>query len=165
MSKHDGVVYCDYILCHLVIAPADRSQVNFLKSNYHGQCYIALRRAHSEASNPRSSFVTALLLALLVAISFDAKAEDVRGCYASYNSQTGGFSYEPFLKVRDKSSVSEDGQPEIWGFRPWNLEPPDKDGLTHPVNILESRFVPIGAFKEVPAGRSRRSIRCPDGLW
>lgn len=90
---------------------------------------------------------------------------DVRGCYVTYLSGNGSFLYEPFLKVGDKESMSEDGASEIWGFRPWNLEAPDHEGKTHPVNIPDDRFVPLGGFKEVSAGSSRKRIKCPDGLW
>lgn len=89
---------------------------------------------------------------------------DVRGCYITYVGNNR-FLFEPFLKVADKESLSQDGEPEIWGFRPWNLEPPDKDGKTHPVNILEGRFIPMRVFKEVQAGTMRRNIKCPDNLW
>lgn len=107
-------------------------------------------------------------LVFLFAMAVNAKAEDgdVKGCYVTYNGNTGGFLYEPFIKIsHPKENPSEDGEPEIWGFRPWNLEPPDKDGKTPPVNILESRFVPMGAFKEVNAGRIKRRIKCPDGYF
>lgn len=90
---------------------------------------------------------------------------DVKGCMTTFNGNTGKFLFEPFLKVADKDSPDENGQPEIWGFRPWNLEPPDKDGKTHPVNIRDSRFIPMGTSKEVEAGSTKRMIRCPDGLW
>jgi hypothetical protein len=108
----------------------------------------------------------ALLLFILAASPVRAdEPGDVRGCYVTYHSTTGKFSFEPFLKVADKESASEDGEPEIWGFRPWNLEPPDEDGKTHPVNVLADRFIPMGRNKEVRAGSMRRSIHCPEGLW
>lgn len=90
---------------------------------------------------------------------------DVRGCYVTYLSGNGKFLYEPFLKVADKESPAEDGKSEVWGFRPWNLEPPDREGKTHPVNISDDRFVPLGVFKLVPAGTREKSVKCPDGLW
>lgn len=90
---------------------------------------------------------------------------DVRGCYITYLSGSGKFLYEPFLKVADKESTSEDDEPEIWGFRVWNLEPPDKQGKTHPVNISDGRFIPTGVFKLVRAGTVQKNVRCPDGLW
>lgn len=170
MSKTaDGTVHCDYIHCHLVIIPADRSQLNFLKSDYHGACFLAERRQKEEAQNPRAVFVTAFLLTLLVVISFNANADepgDERGCYITYNASTGKFRFEPFLKIaHPKLSPSEDGEPEIWGFRPWNPEPIDENGKTPPVNILESRFIPLHTLSEVRAGTARRKLRCPDGLW
>lgn len=54
MSKAaDGTVYCDYIRCHLVIAPKDPSAVHFLKSDYHAEHYIAERREKAQAAAPR----------------------------------------------------------------------------------------------------------------
>lgn len=89
---------------------------------------------------------------------------DVRGCYISYVGN-GKFLYEPFLKVADKESYSQDGESEVWGFRPWNLEPTDKDGKTKPVNIPEDRFIPLRVFKEVNQGSLRKYVKCPEGLW
>lgn len=103
---------------------------------------------------------------LLFAVTAQAdEPGDVRGCYVTYLAGNGTFRYEPFLKVADKATPDQDGAPEVWGFRPWNLELPDEDGKTHPVNIQEGRFVPLGAFKEVDAGTTKRRIKCPDGLW
>jgi hypothetical protein len=118
---------------------------------------------------PRVAFHFALAVAAVFWLcELSARGDekgDVRGCYVTYHSTTGTFSFEPFLKVADKESASEDGEPEVWGFRPWNLEPPDEDGKTHPVNVLADRFVPLGIFKEVRAGTITRRIRCPEGLW
>lgn len=166
MSTHADIVYCDYIHCHLIIAPADPSQVNFLKANYHGACFIKERREQEAAkkppaNNPRPTFVTAALLALLFVISMNASAEDVRGCIATYNSGNGAFLFEPFIKVADKEAPSEDGEPEVWGFNPWNLGEPDENGKVYPVNVLASRFIPLNVFKEVPAGTAKRRVRCP----
>lgn len=110
----------------------------------------------------------ALMIVAVYFVAGVAFAEDgdVKGCYVTYNSNTGGFLYEPFIKIaHEKENPSEDGESEIWGFRPWNLEPPDKEGKTPPVNIRESRFVPIGVFKEVDAGRMKRRIKCPEGYF
>lgn len=110
-----------------------------------------------------------IVILILVFVNVAARADepgDVRGCYITYNSNNGTFLYEPFLKIaHPKENPSQDGEPEIWGFRPWNLESPDENGKTPPVNILESRFVPLNTFKEVPAGTGKRKIKCPDGLW
>lgn len=106
--------------------------------------------------------VTTLLIALPIVAD---EPGDVRGCYAKYNSNTGKFAFEPFLKVANKKWASEEGEPEVWGFRPWNLLPPDEDGKTHPVNILDSQFIPLGISKEVPTGTTKRNVRCPEGLW
>jgi len=86
---------------------------------------------------------------------------DVRGCLATFIPSLNEFIFEPFLKIADKESLAEDGQPEIWGFRLWNLEPPDPSGLTYPVNVPEARFIPLNIFKVVPAGRGQRTVRCP----
>lgn len=68
---------------------------------------------------------------------------DVRGGYFEYSWSSGQFRWEPFLKIdAPKEAPAENGEAEIWGFRVWNLEKPDKNGKTFPVNILESRFVP-----------------------
>jgi hypothetical protein len=171
VSKHaDGSVYCDFINCHLIIAPADRSQISFLKADYHGPCFLAEHRKKKEAAQiPRPAFVTAFLLAFLTIIAFTTRGDepgDVRGCYVTYNAMTGGFLYEPFLKVRDKAALSENGEPEIWGFRPWNLELPDRDGKTQAVNIAASRFIPADKkLHTVEAGRLTRKLRCPEGFW
>lgn len=91
---------------------------------------------------------------------------DEQGCYCTYYPQSGTFRFEPFLKIADKKSLSEDGEPEVWGFRVWNLEDPDEKGLTRPVNILASRYVPAdGRTYEVRAGTMTRRVRCPEGLW
>jgi hypothetical protein len=95
---------------------------------------------------------------------------DVRGCWAKYNPQNGKFSYEPFLKIaHEKTWASEYGFPEVWGYRVWNLEPPDKNGITKPVNILEGQFVELGKNKEVqmyPDNSEKvKATRCPNGLW
>ena len=121
--------------------------------------------------NPRKERLLYLGIALTfvcVMFALGAKADpgDVRGCYATYNGMTGKYLFEPFLKVADKTSSSQDGEPEVWGFRPWNLEPPDEKGKTHPVNILASRFIPAdGKFYEVDAGTAKRRVKCPDGIW
>ena len=53
MSKAaDGTVYCDYIRCHLVIAPADPSALHFLKSDYHMPHFIAEQREKATAALP-----------------------------------------------------------------------------------------------------------------
>ena len=120
-------------------------------------------------SPPIETYFVLLILILVNAIAFSANGDepgDVRGCYVTYNGLTGNFLFEPFLKVKDKTSTSEDGEPEIWGFRTWNLEPPDKEGNTHPVNIRASRFLPAdNKFHEVQAGKGKRKLRCPKGLW
>lgn len=169
MSRHeDGTVYCDYIRCHLVIATADPSQLHFLEADYHGPCFLAELREKKAAANPRPAFATALLLALLVSISFGANGDeprDVRGCLYSYDARSGKISFEPFLMVQEKASLSEDGQPEVWGFRPWNLEPPDEHGLTKPVNVLKSRFLTLNRYHDVQTGTASRRIRCPAFDW
>ena len=112
----------------------------------------------------RAVFLILALLFILASLSpADAEQQpgDIRGCYVTYIAQSGKYTFEPFLKVADKDSPSEDGEPEIWGFRPWNLQPPDEEGKTHPVNILESRFIPLRTFKQV----GPRSIKRPEGLW
>jgi hypothetical protein len=114
--------------------------------------------------NPRPAFITAFLLALLFVIANSAKADepgDIRGCIATYFSNSGKYAFEPFLKIQDKESPAEDGAPEIWGFRPWNLEPPDKEGKTHPVNIREDQFIELRTFKQV----GPRKVKCPENLW
>lgn len=52
MSQHNGERYCDYIRCHLVIAPGDRSQLNYGKFDYHGACFLAERREQTDAVKP-----------------------------------------------------------------------------------------------------------------
>lgn len=108
-----------------------------------------------------------LILVNLIALAADGdEPGDIRGCLVTYNSMTGKFLFEPFLKVKDKASPAEDGEPEIWGFRPWNLEPPDEDGKTNAVNVLASRFLPADKkFHTVKAGSAKRQVRCPEGLW
>jgi len=86
---------------------------------------------------------------------------DIRGCLAYWHSSANSFTYEPFVKVADKEARGEDGATEIWGFRTWNLEPPDKEGLTHPVNVPDDIFIPLGQFREVRAGLSKKATRCP----
>ena len=88
-------------------------------------------------------------------------AGDERGCIATYIATSGKFLYEPFLKIAAKETFSEDGKPEVWGFRVWNPEPPDSAGMTAPVNVPEEIWIPLNVFKEVPAGTTRKSIRCP----
>lgn len=52
MSRQSGVVYCDFIRCHLVIAPGDRGQLNFVRSDYHGACFLAENREKQAAGKP-----------------------------------------------------------------------------------------------------------------
>jgi len=117
--------------------------------------------------NPRKEKTLLIGIALaficmMLALSANAdQPGDVRGCVATYIPNTGKYIFEPFLKVQDKESPAEDGAPEIWGFRPWNLEPPDKEGKTHPVNIREDRFIELNIFKQV----GPRKVKCPEGLW
>src|ERR1051325_10777446 len=92
----------------------------------------------------RASFLILTILCFLACFSpADAQTlpTDDKGCYVTYLPSRGTFTFEPFLKVADKDSPSEDGEPEIWGFRPWNLLPPGKDGKTKPVNVAESRYI------------------------
>lgn len=109
--------------------------------------------------------LTAICFVLSALTCLADEPGDVRGCYVTYLSGNGKFLYEPFLKVANKENVSDEGEAEIWGFRPWNLETPDEHGKTHPVNINEGRFIPLGVFKEVKTGTATRRIKCPDGLW
>lgn len=108
----------------------------------------------------RGLWLIAIGVWMLVGATY-VRADDVRGCMVSYFSQSGSYAFEPFLKVADKESMAEDGAPEIWGFRPWNLEPPDKEGKTHPVNIREDQFIEMRTFKQV----GPRKVRCPDHIW
>ena len=87
---------------------------------------------------------------------------DVKGCYFTYYPSSGTVLFEPFLKIADKKWSDEYGEPEIWGFRTTNLEPPDEHGKTPPVNIPASLFVPAdGKFYEIPAGTTSRRVKCP----
>ena len=53
MSKHaDRSVYCDYIRCHLVIAPHDPSARHFAVSDYHLEHLTAEQREKTAAANP-----------------------------------------------------------------------------------------------------------------
>ena len=106
------------------------------------------------------------LLIVCVMTALGAQADepgDVRGCYCTYNGNTGKFLFEPVIKIaHEKTWASEDGEPEVWVFRVWNLEPPEEDGKTMPVNILASRFIPAdGKAYEVDAGTAKRRVRCP----
>jgi hypothetical protein len=156
--------YCD--ICHLVIAPYDPRRLDYGRTQYHGECHS--RRYYRMAQAAAAHFIVLVLVFLAVPVHADEPG-DVRGCYAQYNTMNGQFVYEPFLKVSDKDSPSEYGLAEVWGFRPWNLLPPDKEGKTHPVNILEGQFIPIGKNKEVLMYRDnpdkKKSARCPEHLW
>lgn len=91
---------------------------------------------------------------------------DERGCYAKWDSMKGQFYYEPFLKV-PTTTDGEEGEIQVWGFRPWNLEAPKADGKTYPVNIPETRYIRMGVNKEVPMSDADhlKATRCPDVLW
>ena len=130
-------------------------------------CYWKYKRHKKQVQRQQNGTWRWLVaIAFIFTLSVHAEEGDVKGCYVTYNPNNGGFLYEPFIKIaHPKENPSQDGEPEIWGFRPWNLEPPDEQGLTPPVNILESRFVPLGTFSEVNAGTTKRKIKCPDGLW
>jgi hypothetical protein len=97
-----------------------------------------------------------LTMVLMSLTASPLQAEDEKGCLAYFNRQNGSFTYEPFLKIADKTSFSEDGKPEVWGFRLWNLEK-EKDGKTHAVNVLEEIWIPNGKLKKV----GPRKTRCP----
>jgi hypothetical protein len=164
MKRADGI-FCDR--CHLVIAPQAPDRLSYGKTDYHASCYLAYRKE----TNPRVQLdelrlVFLIIAALWVLASFSpAEANDqpgdVRGCIATYISQSGKYLYEPFLKVADKESPAEDGAAEVWGFRPWNLEPPDKEGKTHAVNVRADVFIPLHVFQQV----GPRRVKCPDGMW
>lgn len=104
------------------------------------------------------------VLMLFIASLASADEDDVKGCYVTYNPQTGKFAYEPFLKTRDSEYTSEDGEPEVWGVRPWS-EAARKDGKPIEVNVADNRFIPLNTLKEVKAGTTSRRIKCPDGFW
>lgn len=53
MSQHEGSRYCDFIRCHLVIAPKDPSQLNYGNFDFHGACFLALQREQKAESQPR----------------------------------------------------------------------------------------------------------------
>lgn len=91
---------------------------------------------------------------------------DVAGCYVTVAYKFGMPVplFEPFIKIADKLSFSENGEAEVWGFRPWNLEPPDEHGQTTPVNILADRFIPAGKAQLVRLGSMERMVRCPTGF-
>jgi len=52
MSQFNGEKYCDFIRCHLRIAPKDPRQVNRGNSNYHGECLAAESREKQAAVKP-----------------------------------------------------------------------------------------------------------------
>lgn len=105
-------------------------------------------------------------IAVFFCFAMTAMAEEtpVQGCYATYNSMTGKFAFEPFLKIADKEYDGEEGS-EIIGFRPWCGACKDENGEPFQVNVLDSRFIPLNTAKKVPAGTTMRYIRCPQGLW
>lgn len=123
---------------------------------------------------PRPAFTTGFLLALLFSIAMNANAaerkvkkppdNEVKGCYVTYNSVSGGISREPFLKTRDKDFAAEDGEAEIWGYKPWS-QSATKDGQHIEVNVAASRFIPLGKAQNVPTGTTRRWVTCPAGFW
>lgn len=143
--------------CHITQAPGQDDQTV--------TCYWAYRHERTVARFPWPNTVFRLhwvsLVVLIFTATLHAEPGDVRGCYATYLSQSGKYLFEPFLKVASKTSFSENGEPEIWGFRPWNLEPADEKGITNPVNILEDRFIEMRALKQV----GPRKIKCPDNIW
>lgn len=153
----------DGVPCHVTKAPGQNDDKV--------TCYWAYKHERTAARFPwpnavfRLHWVSALLILVFAATLHADEPGDVRGCYVAYIGTSGKFIYEPFLKVADKEAPAEDGESEVWGFRPWNLEPPDKEGKTHPVNIRAGRFVPLNTFAEVDAGTGKRRIKCPDGLW
>lgn len=118
---------------------------------------------HTSHAPKTSTILLILAVVLILAIAALARGDpgDVKGCICTYHSQSGKFTFEPFIKTADKASASEDGQPEVWGFKPWDLGEPDKTGKVYPVNVLASRFIPLNTFKEVPAGTTTRRVKCP----
>lgn len=122
----------------------------------------------------RGLWLMAIGITLFVAVQLMAEPGDVRGGYFEYSWSQGKFRWEPFLKIAaEKQYASESGEPEIWGFRPWNLEPLDEKGLTHPVNVIAASFVPCdGRQHKVtirhphePDREVERWVKCPDILW
>jgi hypothetical protein len=130
-----------------------------------GDCFSAKMEAMMRDVK-RGLWIAAFGIWLLVGATYVHAEEPkgVKGCYATYYSGDGKFRFEPFLKLGDKEYDSENGEAEIWGLRPWS-ESSKKDGKLVPVNVLESRFIPLNTAKEVPAGTMRRRIKCPDGFW
>lgn len=103
---------------------------------------------------------------ILFCVAQEVRAEEgVKGVYVTYNSSKGNFAFEPFLKTGDKEYDSEDGQAEIWGYKPWS-EAAKKNGQPIKVNVPAARFVPCDRKShEVDAGTLKRMIRCPEGFW
>lgn len=163
MKRENGEVFCER--CHLIIAPNAPDRLSYGKTDYHSGCYLAYRKETvprpKVAVDEFRAVVLILFLFFCLAAVSPADAEDIQGCMATYYSQSGHYAFEPFLKVADKESPAEDGAPEVWGFRPWNLEPPDRQGKTHPVNIRDDAFIPMRTFKQV----GPRRVKCPDTFW
>ena len=122
----------------------------------------------------RGLWLMAFGITLFVAAQmFADEPGDVRGGYFVYSWSQGKFAWEPFLKVQSKQSPSESGEPEVWGFRPWNLLPPEEDGTTKVVNVLESHFIPCDGkhhkkewtHPHDPDRKIERWLKCPDILW
>jgi hypothetical protein len=134
---------------------------------------LMVRPFHAHRARSNLLFIALLILVHAATLSADEPG-DVRGGYFTYHWNSGTFGWEPFLRIaHPKSAPSENGEAEIWGFRPWNLEPPGRDGKTLPVNVLESRFIPCDGRSHTvtishpldPDRRVERSIKCPEHLW
>lgn len=112
---------------------------------------------------------------LLVASTYADEPGDVRGGIFEYSWSQGKFRWEPFLKIRHphEGALDDTGNAMIFGFRVWNLEPPDEKGLTHPVNVIADRFIPCdGKMHKVvikhpqePDRQVERWLKCPPVLW
>src|SRR5947207_3020875 len=104
MKRPDGSIVCER--CHLVIAPQAPDRLSYGKTDYHAGCYLAYRK---ETKPPRVQLeevrIVFLIIAALWVLAAFSPAEaqqqpgDVRGCIATYLSQSGKYIYEPFLKV------------------------------------------------------------------
>lgn len=74
--------------------------------------------------------------------------ESTKGCHLLGCSTSGGCVFEYFVKTADNEYDSEDGEHQIWGYNPADIQR-DKSGKPFYITIPENKFLKAGMVKHV----------------
>lgn len=162
MKRANGT-FCDK--CQLAITEDQERRgeaLHYHKTDYHCSCYLQHRR-----ENPRAVFVTALLFALLIVISFNANADEPvqlnekgfkKGCVCTGVNSAGDKSYEKVLVV-----AQNPGGGDYWVFYPDYREERHRrsNGSLIALRLPTEQFIPDHKFRTSRRGK----IQCPPHFW